>query len=343
MFRSLAFASLLIAAANGQKAGTEQEETHPPMNWQDCSSGTCKDVKANIVVDANWRWVHGLEDITNCYDGNEWDETLCPDNEACAKNCALEGADYEATYGITADGDSVSLKFVTEGGSTTNIGSRVYLMEDESTYQMFNLLNMEFSFDVDLSTLPCGLNGALYFVTMDADGGMERFPTNEAGAKYGTGYCDAQCARDLKFINGMVSTFSLLRSVLVLADMMLTSLENRVTLRAGCHLRTMPTLVSEATVLAAPRWMFGRPTPWARPSLLTAVTPPARLCARARAVAVPTPRSATTDLAILMVAISTLTAWVTTPSTVTVLPSTPALSSLLLLSSSLTRLVPSTR
>jgi cellulose 1,4-beta-cellobiosidase len=37
---------------------------------------------------------------------------------------------------------------------------------------------------------------------MDADGGMAKFPTNKAGAKYGTGYCDSQCPRDLKFIQG---------------------------------------------------------------------------------------------------------------------------------------------
>jgi len=37
---------------------------------------------------------------------------------------------------------------------------------------------------------------------MDADGGIARFPTNKAGAKYGTGYCDSQCPRDLKFIDG---------------------------------------------------------------------------------------------------------------------------------------------
>lgn len=39
---------------------------------------------------------------------------------------------------------------------------------------------------------------------MDADGGMAKYSTNTAGAKYGTGYCDSQCPRDLKFINGMV-------------------------------------------------------------------------------------------------------------------------------------------
>lgn len=44
---------------------------------------------------------------------------------------------------------------------------------------MFNLLNREFTFDVDVSTLDCGLNGALYFVSMDSDGGAGKYPTNK--------------------------------------------------------------------------------------------------------------------------------------------------------------------
>ena len=62
--------------------------------------------------------------------------------------------------------------------------------------------NKEFTFDIDVSRLPCGLNGAIYFAEMDADGGMSKYLGNKAGAKYGTGYCDAQCPHDLKFING---------------------------------------------------------------------------------------------------------------------------------------------
>jgi len=73
---------------------------------------------------------------------------------------------------------------------------------------MFNLKNREFTFTVDVSELPCGLNGALYFVEMDKDGGMSRFPGNAAGAKYGTGYCDAQCPQDVKFLNGQANTIN---------------------------------------------------------------------------------------------------------------------------------------
>lgn len=104
---------------------------------------------------------------------------------------------------MTTSGNALTLDFVTTA-SQKNIGSRLYLLQDDSHYQLFNLLNQEFTFDVDLSTLPCGLNGALYFSQMDADGGVARFPTNKAGAKYGTGYCDSQCPRDLKFIDGEV-------------------------------------------------------------------------------------------------------------------------------------------
>jgi cellulose 1,4-beta-cellobiosidase len=138
----------------------------------------------------------------NCYDGNTWDKTICPDDVTCAKNCALDGADYEGTYGVTTSGNALTLKFVTHGAYSKNIGSRSYLMDSTSTYRMFKLKNQEFSFTVDVSNLPCGLNGALYFVAMDEDGGKGSFPNNNAGAEYGTGYCDAQCPHDMKFISG---------------------------------------------------------------------------------------------------------------------------------------------
>jgi len=77
-------------------------------------------------------------------------------------------------------------------------------MASNTQYQLLQLMGQEFTFDVDVSNLPCGLNGALYFAEMDADGGLSKYPTNLAGAQYGTGYCDAQCPQDIKFINGLV-------------------------------------------------------------------------------------------------------------------------------------------
>ena len=54
------------------------------------------------TVDANWRWCDNEQDGQvgpNCYLGNSWDDSACPNTEegglTCAKNCALEGADDE--------------------------------------------------------------------------------------------------------------------------------------------------------------------------------------------------------------------------------------------------------
>jgi cellulose 1,4-beta-cellobiosidase len=120
----------------------------------------------------------------------------------CAANCAIDGADYEGVYGIsTPENGALRLNFVTKGDGV-NVGSRVYLMAGEDKYRLFNLLNKEFTMDVDVSKLPCGVNGAVYFSEMDEDGGLSRFEGNKAGAKYGTGYCDSQCPQDIKFIDG---------------------------------------------------------------------------------------------------------------------------------------------
>jgi cellulose 1,4-beta-cellobiosidase len=239
MYRSLALASALVAAVRGQQVGTLQTETHPSMTWQKCTAkNSCTTVSGKVVVDSNWRWVHDKTSgsTTNCYTGNTWDATLCPDDVTCATNCALEGADYVATYGATASGNSLKLTFVTVGTYATNIGSRLYLMDTDTSYQQFMLLNNEFTFDVDVSNLPCGLNGALYFVSMDKDGGMARFPANKAGAKYGVGYCDSQCPRDLKFIDGQV-----ISPVIPLSSHNTLTSNSRVMSTVGCHLLTTRT------------------------------------------------------------------------------------------------------
>jgi len=207
MFNKLALITFsLIAMVCGQQVGTLTAENHPALSWATCTKAGCVNQSSGaVVLDANWRWLHSTTSATNCYTGNTWNAALCPDPTTCAQNCALDGADYEGTYGISTNGDALTLNFVTNGAQK-NVGSRVYLMASETEYQLFKLLNQEFSFDVDVSNLPCGINGALYFSQMDADGGVARFPTNKAGAKYGTGYCDSQCPRDIKFIDGIANS-----------------------------------------------------------------------------------------------------------------------------------------
>ncbi len=58
--------------------------------------------------------------------------------------------------GISVNGDALDLKFVTTQQYGTNVGSRNYLMDTPTTYKQFKLLNQEFTFDVDVSNLPCG-------------------------------------------------------------------------------------------------------------------------------------------------------------------------------------------
>ncbi|KAK3492123.1 putative cellulose 1, 4-beta-cellobiosidase [Neurospora hispaniola] len=191
----------LLGLTTSQQVGKQTTETHPKLSWKKCTGkANCNTVNAEVVIDSNWRWLHDSSG-KNCYDGNKW-TSACSSATDCASKCQLDGANYGTTYGASTSGDALTLKFVTKHEYGTNIGSRFYLMNGASKYQMFTLMNNEFAFDVDLSTVECGLNAALYFVAMEEDGGMASYSSNKAGAKYGTGYCDAQCARDLKFVGG---------------------------------------------------------------------------------------------------------------------------------------------
>lgn len=204
MYLNLGLLLGLMAVARAQQGCSVNPEVHPSLTWTKCVAGSgCNPVTGSVTLDANYRWTHTVSGYTNCYSGT-WDPTLCPDGATCAANCCLDGADYAGTYGVTTPAaDSLKLKFVTTsptGGK--NVGSRVYLMASDTAYQTFTLSGNEFTFDVDASALPCGVNGALYFVNMDADGGRSRFSSNSAGAKFGTGYCDAQCPHDIHFVDG---------------------------------------------------------------------------------------------------------------------------------------------
>lgn len=192
--------SCLIGAAWGQLPGIQQVEQPVPIAIAHCTKGSgCVLEQVNATMDANWRWTHSSSGGGNCYNGNAWDETLCPDPETCASECVLEGItgeQYASTYGVKPVAGGVRLNFKTGN----NIGSRLYIMDSEHRYKLFKLKNQEFSFEVDVSTLGCGTNGAVYFSEMAADGGASS--GNKAGAKFGTGYCDAQCPHDVKFIDG---------------------------------------------------------------------------------------------------------------------------------------------
>merc|ERR1712060_945772 len=158
-----------------------------------------------VTLDANWRWLHHSNSTDNCYEGDRWDSTFCSDPLQCARDCVLEGVTlerYQSTYGIEQIENGVKLNFVTDHEHGTNVGSRLYMLDESGEkYKMFYLKNREFAMTFDVSHAFCGMNGAMYFVEMDQDGG-KGLGANAAGAAYGTGYCDAQCPHDIKFISG---------------------------------------------------------------------------------------------------------------------------------------------
>ena len=182
MLSKLAVLASLVAGGLSQGVGTNQAEVHPKLTWQKCTApGSCSNVNGEVVIDSNWRWVHKKGGYENCYTGNTWDSSACPDNESCAANCELEGADYASTYGVTTSGNALTMKFK----QNNNIGARMYLMANSEKYEMFKMNGNEIAFDVENGEIGCGLNGAVYFVSMDEDGGKARSPGNKAGAKYG--------------------------------------------------------------------------------------------------------------------------------------------------------------
>lgn len=113
--------------------------------------------------------------IQNC------DQTGCT---YVQKRVALDATSNGTETFITVSGNQNDALKLEYGGAALG-GPRVYLIEPEGSNRntMFDLLSHEFTFDVELSTMPCGFNAALYFVGMTE---------NEGGAESGTNYCDAQ-------------------------------------------------------------------------------------------------------------------------------------------------------
>lgn len=199
----------LSGTTTAQQIGTSVPEVHPLLPTELCTtSDGCTARQTLLVADAlnGARPFHSLVDpYVSCSASETLNDTsLCPDAATCARNCALEGIDY-GSIGVATRGNAVTLRqYLFNGEMYESVSPRVYLLaEDGENYEGLKLLNQELTFDVDVSRLGCGMNGALYLSEMGLDGG--RSETNPAGARYGTGYCDAQCFTNVPWINGLVS------------------------------------------------------------------------------------------------------------------------------------------
>lgn len=196
LFTAGLFSSFVIA----QQVGNIIAEIHPHLTtWRCTTEEGCNPQNTSVVLDANFRWIHAIGSADSCTtpDGR-LNKTLCPDAATCAGNCALEGANYTSAGVHTWSSSSLTLDMYVDSQWSS---PRVYLLGEDGSYEGLQLLGQELTFDVDMSKLPCGMNGALYLSEMSLGGGKSDL--NSAGASMGTGYCDAQCPVT-SFINGEV-------------------------------------------------------------------------------------------------------------------------------------------
>lgn len=191
-------------------------EIQPKFNYENCTKEGCFKIKGTVTADVSYRGVHSRKDPKQlCLKNQRWDSRLCSNQEECSKNCEIDAiSNYTERTGVTnfnQSDNSVNLKLVVSEDKKTkkkNIGSRIYHLDQHGHYVMYKLKGKEISFDVDLSRLGCGLNGAFYLAEMDMHGGSKNqsfMNSNHSGSYYGTGYCDAQCPQDLAFTGAEIN------------------------------------------------------------------------------------------------------------------------------------------
>ncbi|KAK3349771.1 glycoside hydrolase family 7 protein [Lasiosphaeria hispida] len=159
-------ASLITGSTVLAQTPAAAGEVQPLLpTWKCTNSGGCVQQNTSVVLDFEYRNVH-----------------------------ATEPADY-AAMGVSTKGNAVTMYHYVKdaSGKLFNATPRIYLLDGDGKYVMMKLLNQELTVDVDLSTLPCGENGAFYLSEMVADGSKNPGQFNIGGAGMGNGYCDAQC------------------------------------------------------------------------------------------------------------------------------------------------------
>jgi cellulose 1,4-beta-cellobiosidase len=203
----MGFITYFITLASYAYAAINQGSVQPNSLLSFPISIDGKPIQTQLTLDANWRWAHSAADLNqNCFPSS-WNKGLCPDPLTCASNCVVEGISQQQwinPYGASVTGNAVRLNYLTRGQYGDNVGSRLYIVDPSGQqYYNFNFLNKDFVFTVDVSHLPCGTNGALYSVAMPLAG------LPNLGAAYGSGYCDAQCPSDIKWMgSGWANTNS---------------------------------------------------------------------------------------------------------------------------------------
>ncbi|CAL1132622.1 unnamed protein product [Cladocopium goreaui] len=163
-----------------------------------------EDTAQFVMLDSRWRWLYNVDDK---------DCASLTDDAATLERCYLQGlraSKYAAGYGVlvgTPNNRALTLRYATKDADSPspNYGSRVYLTDGEG-YSLFSPMAGEISFDIDISQVPAGMNAAVYLVSMNRYGNIASISNsgvmNVAGWRRGLGYCDAQCPKDLRFVQG---------------------------------------------------------------------------------------------------------------------------------------------
>ncbi|KAI8297593.1 Exoglucanase 1 [Colletotrichum sp. SAR11_59] len=147
--RRVLFLSSLALLAEAQKVGDLQQEIHPKLSWKQCTSSACDTVQGEITIDAEYRWIHVVDDWHSCFERQEWQTDYCNSTQSCTDRCAVDGAYYPG-YGIATNGDSLSQQYETPIDFSKSRNSRVFLMEEGGDkYQTFTLLGNELAFDAN--------------------------------------------------------------------------------------------------------------------------------------------------------------------------------------------------
>ena len=180
---------LLLLFTHGQLRGHQRrapsiaDRSHVHPRWWLHPAQVCGD-GLKLEVDPQG------EQLENCYDNNEWDKSACPDVATCSKNCAIEG--------IAADKYNEPMVH-TDGEESTGLLTRPAMRVAVSTYSTTPLrIRASTSITVSLhststSQPPMRCQWRRLLCSNGCRWRQEAFAgKNEAGAEYGTGYCDAR-------------------------------------------------------------------------------------------------------------------------------------------------------
>ncbi|PGG99346.1 hypothetical protein AJ80_09384 [Polytolypa hystricis UAMH7299] len=203
MTRSIPLLVTLFLGLVAAQTPGKGRELHPRLTTWECTHRHgCRKKQTSVVLDSLSHPVY--QKNAPDFDCGGWGQTpnatACPDDKTCVQNCIMDPVSDYSDYGVTTCGGDLHMEMINDDGKV--VSPRVYLLsENKNKYEMMHLTGKEFTFDVDMSNLPCGMNGALYLSEMEKDGGKKKEKLNKGGAYYGTGYCDAQCYTT-PFVNG---------------------------------------------------------------------------------------------------------------------------------------------